>query len=129
MTDAIADALDIDSQIVVFTDLEQVVNVTAPEPGLENDIAEARNNMYKMIAVGENTLLSSLNMLNEMPTARVVETITGLIKAMSDISQDIVALHPEKDAKVVAEDDDAEFVGSTEEFLASEDAKIEDEEI
>jgi hypothetical protein len=114
---------------MVYTDLEQAIKVTAPEPGLENDIDAARNNMYKMIAVGENTLLSSLNMLNEMPTARGVEVVTQLMKAMSDISQDIVALHPPKDAKVVAEDDDgAEFVGSLSDFLDAEDAKIIEEE-
>jgi hypothetical protein len=127
MTDAIAEALDIDSEMVVYTDLDQVVKVAIPEQTIENDIDAARNNMYKMIAVGENTLLSSLNMLNEMPTARVVETITGLIKAMSDISQDIVSLHPPVDKNII-DDDVAEFVGTTEDFLASEDAKIEDEE-
>jgi|LWDU01.1.fsa_nt_gi hypothetical protein len=129
MSDSIAEALDIESEMMVYTDLEQAIKVTAPEPGLENDIDAARNNMYKMIAVGENTLLSSLNMLNEMPTARGVEVVTQLMKAMSDISQDIVALHPPKDAKVVAEDDDgAEFVGSLSDFLDAEDAKIIEEE-
>jgi spore maturation protein CgeB len=126
MTDAIAEALDIDSEMVVYTDLEQAIKVAIPEQTIENDITEARNNMYKMVAVGENTLLSAINMMNEMPTARVVETITGLIKAMSDISQDIVSLHPPVDKNII-DDDGAEFVGTTEDFLASEDAKIEDD--
>jgi spore maturation protein CgeB len=126
MTDAIAEALDIESEMVVYTDLEQAIKVAIPEQTIENDITEARNNMYKMVAVGENTLLSAINMMNEMPTARVVETITGLIKAMSDISQDIVSLHPPVDKNII-DDDGAEFVGTTEDFLASEDAKIEDD--
>jgi hypothetical protein len=123
MTDAIAEALDIESEMVVYTDLEQAIKVAIPEQTIENDITEARNNMYKMVAVGENTLLSAINMMNEMPTARVVETITGLIKAMSEISQDIVSLHPPVDKDII-DDEDAEFVGSTEEFLAAEDAKL-----
>lgn len=117
MTDSIAETLDIKSELTVYDNLDQVVDVTIPSKDVNNDVDTARETMYKMMAVGEKTLLSALNMMNEVPTARGVETITGLIKAISEISQDLVSLHPPA-AKVGEAGEDAAFVGTVSDFLA-----------
>ena len=91
--DSIAETLDIEPK-EISTVLADHIEVVIPEDDKTSDRKTARDNLYKMLSTGETVLGQSMAMLQEVPTPRSVEVITGLIKTMSELSKDLIELHP-----------------------------------
>ena len=108
------------------TDIVVVSESTDAEEMINDDYTYVRNNIRNLLGVGNNALYDALEVARESENPRAYEVVGTLLKQISDINQQLMDIHAQKqklsgtqssntDSKTIT-NNNAIFVGTTDEL-------------
>lgn len=110
---------NVSTQVIIVPDVSASTNNT-----VEQDAAETRKNVRTLIAQGTQAVTELLTLARDLKTPRAYEVASGMLKTMSELSQDLLLVYQQEQSLVGEKSltdgdiniENAVFVGSTAEL-------------